>query len=75
MSTKRKKPPLRNLQVLLARAAAEIQPGGNIAHVSMIDCCSSPLIKVEHLGHRSGPARNPLAWTFGTHLEAVEGRT
>jgi len=33
MSTKRKKPPLRNFKVLLARAAAEVRPGTNIAHV------------------------------------------
>ncbi len=67
MSTKRKDKQLRNLQVLLARASAEVKPGGNIAHVqhddwcpalksfSMMDCCCSPLITMEHLGHRSGP--------------------
>ncbi len=63
MSTKRKyQRPLRNLQVLLARAAAEVQPGMNIATVkhddwcpalkssSMLDCCCAPLIVVEHVG-------------------------
>ena len=62
MSTKRKKPALRNFQVLLARAAAEIQPGGNIAHVehghwcpalksfSMLDCVCSPEIIIERVG-------------------------
>ena len=62
MSSKRRKPTLLNFQVLLARAAAEIQPGGNIAHVehdhwcpalksfSMMDCCCTPLLEVEHVG-------------------------
>ena len=65
MSTKRKKPPLRSLQVLLARSAAEAQhgmTGGNIAHVehddwcpalrtqSMLDCICKPLIRIEHVG-------------------------
>ena len=63
MSTKRKhQRPLRNLQVLMARAAAEVRVGMNIAHVehddwcpalksySMLDCCCAPLIEVEHVG-------------------------
>ena len=63
MSTKReRKSPLRNLQVLMARAAAEVKPGGNIAHVqhddwcptlasqSMLDCICCPVIEVEYLG-------------------------
>ena len=37
MSTKRKKPPIRNFRILLARAAAEVKPGGNIAHVKHDD--------------------------------------
>ena len=55
------KPPLRNFQVLMARAAAEVKPGGNIAHVqhddwsptlvsqSMLDCVCRPVIQVEHV--------------------------
>ena len=40
MSTKRKdKRPLRNLDVLMARAAAEVKPGGNIAHVEHDSWC------------------------------------
>jgi len=65
MSTKRRKPPLQNMSILLARAAAEIQPGGNIAHVehdrwcpslktfSMMDCVCSPEIVIEHIGSPS----------------------
>ena len=51
----------RNLQVLMARAAAEVKPGGNIAHIqhddwcptlksySMLDCSCSPIIHIEHV--------------------------
>ena len=62
MSNPRKtRPPLRNLQVLMARAAAEGKPGRNIAHVQhddwcgslttllMLDCMCSPEIEIEHV--------------------------
>ena len=63
MRTKRKhQRPSRNFRVLLARAAAEVKIGMNIAHVfhddwcrslttlSMLDCTCSPVIEIEHVG-------------------------
>ena len=61
-NTRKTRPTLRNLQVLMARATAEVKPGWNIAHVqhddwcrslttlSMLDCRCSPVIEFEQVG-------------------------
>ena len=61
MKTKPEKRMLRNLQVLVARAAAEVKPGANIGHVyhddwcpalrsySMLDCCCKPEVVIENV--------------------------